>query len=45
LRWRLHIRAIFEDLFASGYLVTDFAFLPGREPRSFYVLSHGDSTF
>lgn len=44
LRWRLHIRAIFENLFDSGYWVTDFVFLPGREPRSFYVLSYGDST-
>lgn len=44
LRWRLHTRALFEDLFQRGYLVTDFVFLPGRHPRSYYVLSHGDST-
>ena len=45
LDWRLHARALFEDLFARGYLVTDFAHLPGKHPRSFYVLSHGESTF
>jgi predicted GNAT superfamily acetyltransferase len=45
LDWRLHTRALFEDLFARGYLVTDFVHLPGPHPRSFYVLSHGESTF
>jgi predicted GNAT superfamily acetyltransferase len=44
LEWRLHTRALFEALFAGGYLVTDFVHLPGRQPRSFYVLSHGEST-
>lgn len=44
LRWRLHTRAWFEALFARGYLVTDFVHLPGRHPRSFYVLSYGEST-
>ncbi len=44
LRWRLHTRVLFEDLFRRGYLVTDFVYLPGRHPRSYYVLSHGDST-
>lgn len=43
--WRLHTRLIFERLFESGYLVTDFVHLPGETPRSFYVLSHGESTF
>ena len=42
--WRFHTRTLFEDLFQRGYLVTDFIFLPGRHPRSYYVLSHGDST-
>jgi hypothetical protein len=32
-------------LFEQGYLVTDFVHLPGTHPRSFYVLSHGESTF
>jgi predicted GNAT superfamily acetyltransferase len=45
LAWRLHTRALFEQLFAEGYLVTDFIYLSGSRPRSFYVLSHGESTF
>ncbi len=44
LEWRLHSRALFESLFDQGYLVTDFVYLPGSQPRSFYVLSHGEST-
>jgi predicted GNAT superfamily acetyltransferase len=44
LEWRGHTRSLFEDLFENGYLVTDFVFLPGDHPRSFYVLTHGDST-
>jgi len=44
LRWRLHTRTIFEDLFAGGYLVTDFVYLPAPFARSFYVLSHGEAT-
>jgi len=44
LEWRLHTRALFQDLFATGYLVTDFVFLPGSQPRSYYVLSNGEST-
>jgi predicted GNAT superfamily acetyltransferase len=45
LEWRLHIRSICEDLFSQGYLVTDFVHLSGTLPRSFYVFSHGESTF
>lgn len=45
LEWRLHSRAIFEQLFAAGYLITDFIQLPGSSPRSFYALSDGESTF
>lgn len=45
LRWRVHTRLLFEDLFTRGYLVTDFVFLKGTHPRSFYVLSYGESTF
>lgn len=44
LEWRLHTRQLFEALFERGYLVTDFVYLPGSQPRSFYVLSHGEST-
>jgi predicted GNAT superfamily acetyltransferase len=45
LSWKLHSREIFESMFARGYLVTDFIFMPGTLPRSFYVLSDGRSTF
>lgn len=44
LEWRMQTRLIFEDLFAQGYLVTDFVYLPGNQPRSFYGLSHGEAT-
>lgn len=44
LDWRLHTRILFQDLFSRGYLVTDFVYLPGSHPRSFYVLSYGEST-
>jgi predicted GNAT superfamily acetyltransferase len=43
-RWRMHTRRIFQELFAQGYLVTDFVHLSGEHPRSYYVLCHGDST-
>ena len=42
--WSSHIRELFLDRFARGYLVTDFVYLPGSMPRSFYVLSHGEAT-
>lgn len=44
LEWRLHTRGLFERLFEEGYLVTDFVHLTGKYARSFYVLSHGEST-
>lgn len=44
LSWRYHTRALMEGCFALGWLVTDFIHLPGTYPRSFYVLSHGEST-
>jgi predicted GNAT superfamily acetyltransferase len=44
LEWRMIIRNIFEELFARSYLVTDFIHLRGDIPRSYYVLSHGEST-
>jgi len=40
--WRFFSREIFEAAFATGYLITDFVY---DEGRSFYVLSHGESTF
>ena len=39
--WRTYTRAIFEDAFAAGYLITDFVH---DEGRSFYVMTHGEST-
>ncbi len=44
LRWRLHARELFENLFARGYLITDFVHLSGNQSRSYYVLSQGDTT-
>jgi predicted GNAT superfamily acetyltransferase len=42
--WRMTTRSIFENLFQRGYLVTDFVYLPGKFPRSYYVFSHGEGT-
>jgi predicted GNAT superfamily acetyltransferase len=42
--WRLQARQLFQELFKAGYLVTDFLFEPAIPARSFYVLSHGEST-
>ena len=39
--WRFFSREFFETAFAQGYLVTDFVF---DQSRSFYVLTHGEST-
>jgi predicted GNAT superfamily acetyltransferase len=44
LDWRLQIRTMFQALFENGYLVTDFIYLGGSQPRSYYVFSHGEST-
>ena len=44
MEWRMSVRQSFESLFALGYLVTDFVHLRGEIPRSYYVLSHGEST-
>jgi predicted GNAT superfamily acetyltransferase len=43
-RWRMHIRSIFLNLFQEGFIVTDMVHLPGKNPRSFYVVSYGEST-
>jgi len=40
--WRIYTRAVFKEAFANGYLVTDFVHEKGR---SFYVLTHGETTF
>ena len=42
--WRYYTRSLFEELFQRGYIVTESIFLPGRNSRSYYALSHGDST-
>lgn len=42
--WREVTRRLFEELFSEGYLVTDLIFMPGSQPRSFYILSYGEST-
>jgi predicted GNAT superfamily acetyltransferase len=39
--WRFFSREVFETAFAAGYIITDFVYDTGR---SFYVLSHGEST-
>ena len=44
LAWRMHTRQIFERAFQRGYIVTDLVHLSGAYPRSFYVLSYGEST-
>jgi predicted GNAT superfamily acetyltransferase len=41
--WRLFTRQVFETCFAAGYLVTDFIH-EKTGPRSFYALTHGEST-
>ena len=44
-RWRAHTRDIFEGMFDSGFLVTDFVTQEDESgrPRSYYLLTHGDS--
>ena len=42
--WRLHTRAIFEELFDIGYIATDFIFLKSEHSRSFYLLTDGLAT-
>jgi predicted GNAT superfamily acetyltransferase len=39
--WRFFSREVFETAFAQGYIVTDFVH---DQSRSFYVLTHGEST-
>ena len=43
--WRFFSREVFETAFHAGYLITDFIFDKSTDrPRSFYVLTHGEST-
>lgn len=39
--WRFFSREVFETAFAAGFIVTDFVY---DRSRSFYALSHGEST-
>ena len=39
--WRFFLRELFETAFSAGYIVTDFIY---DQSRSFYVLTHGEST-
>jgi predicted GNAT superfamily acetyltransferase len=39
--WRFYTREVFENAFATGYLVTDFVH---DKRRSFYVLTRGETT-
>jgi predicted GNAT superfamily acetyltransferase len=41
-RWREHTRHLFEELFPSGFMITDFVYHSGQagEQRSFYLLTH-----
>lgn len=42
--WKLFARSVFETCFEAGFLVTDFVHESDmRQPRSFYVLTHGES--
>jgi predicted GNAT superfamily acetyltransferase len=43
--WRSQTRELFQKLFEQGYLVTDFVHDRTEPGRSFYILSHGESTF
>jgi predicted GNAT superfamily acetyltransferase len=43
--WRFFTREFFETAFGKGYIVTDFVFdQSAGSPRSFYVLTDGEST-
>ncbi len=43
--WRFFTREFFETAFAKGYIVTDFIYDAAHgQPRSLYVLTHGEST-
>lgn len=43
--WRMFSREVFTTCFEQGYLITDFIFdRSENQPRSFYVLAHGEGT-
>jgi predicted GNAT superfamily acetyltransferase len=44
LAWRMQSRALFEEAFAAGYMVTDFVHVASEEGRrSYYLLSYGEA--
>ncbi len=45
LRWREHSQLLFEELFHSGFVATDFAYTIDKDghQRSFYLFTHQDS--
>jgi len=43
-QWRMQTRLIFEWLFNTGYIVTDFVHSNDNSPHSYYVFCHGEST-
>jgi predicted GNAT superfamily acetyltransferase len=44
--WRFFIREVFETAFSAGYIITDFIFdRSDHAPRSFYVITHGETPF
>jgi predicted GNAT superfamily acetyltransferase len=45
LAWRLQTRAIFEEAFSRGYVVTDFVYPKAESvPRSYYLLTQSEET-
>jgi predicted GNAT superfamily acetyltransferase len=44
-RWRSHTRDVFEAMFHSGFMVTDFVLQEdvGGRQRAYYLLTHQDS--
>lgn len=43
--WRFFTRELFETAFANNFIVTDFVYdNTGVNPRSLYILTHGEST-
>lgn len=42
--WRSHTKEIFTHLFGTGYIATDVIRIKGNLPRTYYVLTDGDTT-
>ena len=43
--WRFFTREVFEEIFNTGYIITDFIYdRSEKTPRSFYILTDGEST-